>query len=525
MGKAIIIPDISFSSKNLGQVSFINNLLGLKITAQQNITVSFPSNMKYSDKKYPEWSKYTANTVLNISSGNSIIFTGNLTPTANGIGTFSISGNFTVSGNILALTGGESISAHVFKELFKNCTGLTNASELVLPDTVAEGCYEAMFKGCTAMTAGPVLPATELVSDCYKELFYGCSSLNHITIYSETQPDSTYTNSWVYGVAASGTILYPKSEVTYTEDGIHGVPEGWTEIDNSDYGAKYFTVESLEDSNIIKIAKAKTPPNISLSYSLDKGTTWTALTIGSGIDITTINTGDKIMFKGVNDTLACGYDTYYRFNASKNFKVYGNAMSLLWGDNFITNSEFATSTSFNLCGLFFDTTTVIDAGNLILPALTCADSCYNGMFRNSANLAVAPALPATVAAHDCYSSMFEGCINLVTAPDLHLTTLAQTCCKNMFCMDRNSKVTTPKMTKGPMLPATTYAPNAYQQMFMNNANITEVTCLLEGSNLSCANWLANTAASGTFKKSSNATWSTGGSGIPDGWTTQTYVES
>lgn len=33
MGKAIIIPDISFSSKNLGQVSFINNLLGLKITA------------------------------------------------------------------------------------------------------------------------------------------------------------------------------------------------------------------------------------------------------------------------------------------------------------------------------------------------------------------------------------------------------------------------------------------------------------------------------------------------------------
>ena len=92
-------------------------------------------------------------------------------------------------------------------------------------------------------------------------------------------------------------------------------------------------------------------------------------------------------------------------------------------------------------------------------------------------------------------------------------------------MNRNSRVTTPKMTKGPMLPATIYDTNAYQQMFMNNANITEITCLLEGSNLSCANWLANTAASGTFKKSSNATWSTGGSGIPDGWTTQTYVES
>ena len=291
--------------------------------------MSFSSNMKYSDKKYPEWSKYTANTVLNISSGNFIIFAGNLIPTVNGIGTFSISGNFTVSGNILALTRGESISAHAFKELFKNCTGLINASELILPDTVAEGCYEAMFKGCTAMTAGPVLPATELVSDCYKELFYGCSSLNHITIYSGTQLGSTYTNSWVYGVAASGTILYPKSEVTYTEDGIHGVPEGWTEIDNSDYGAKYFTIESLEDSNIIKIGKAKSAPNISLSYSLDKGTTWTALTIGSGINVTTINTGDKIMFKGVNDSLASNYDTYYRFNADKNFKVYGNVMSLL----------------------------------------------------------------------------------------------------------------------------------------------------------------------------------------------------
>jgi len=65
-------------------------------------------------------------------------------------------------------------------------------------------------------------------------------------------------------------------------------------------------------------------------------------------------------------------------------------MSLLNGDNFISNSEFANGSDANLCGLFYGTTTLIDAGNLILPATTCVSNCYNGMFRGCTNLTTAP---------------------------------------------------------------------------------------------------------------------------------------
>ena len=296
-----------------------------------------------------------------------------------------------------------------------------------------------------------------------------------------------------------------------------------------DYSLDYFTIESLQDSNTIKIAKAKSPSNISLSYSTDDGSTWTDLTISAGRDFTTINTGDKIIFKGINNCFATAWDTYYKFNASKNFKVYGNIMSLLFGDNFISNSEFASGTSFNFCGLFYGITTLIDTSNLILPALTCTESCYNGMFRGCTNLTTAPQLPALYSEHDCYSSMFEGCINLEVAPEINLTDMSLTCCKRMFCMNRNNKITTPKMTKSPILRVATPAANCYDEMFKGNGNINEVTCLITTSNISCTgNWLTNAGnGSGTFRKSPlKSDWTLNStSSVPTGWTVIDYVES
>lgn len=266
----------------------------------------------------------------------------------------------------------------------------------------------------------------------------------------------------------------------------HGANLIWpTAPQPHNYSLDYFTIESLEDNNTIKIGKNKSPNNLSLSYSTNDGETWTSLTISSAQDITTINTGDKIIFKGVNNSIANAWDSYYRFNSSKNFKVYGNAMSLLFGDNFTSNSEFTSGTTFNLCGLFYGTTTLTDASNLILPATTCTLSCYNGTFRGCTSLTVAPQLPAIYSAQDCYSSMFEGCINLEEAPAINLTNMSQASCKRMFCMNRNSKITTPKMTKSPILHVATPASNCYEEMFKGNGNIVEVTCLIETSNIAC----------------------------------------
>ena len=292
------------------------------------------------------------------------------------------------------------------------------------------------------------------------------------------------------------------------------------------YADDYFTIESLQDSNTISITKAKSPANISLSYSTDDGETWTSVAISSGMTFTTINTGDKIMFKGINTRLATAWDTYYRFNPSKNFKVYGNAMSLLYGDNFASNSEFPSGSNNNFAGLFYGTTTLTDAGNLILPATICTSGCYNGMFRGCTNLTVAPELPATQSATDCYSSMFEATINLEVAPEINLTNMSQNCCKRMFCMNRNSKITTPKMTKSPILRCATCATGCYDEMFKGNGNIVEVTCLKTDSVGCCNNWLLNCSSTGVLKKSPlKNDWPNGASGYPAGWTIEDYVES
>jgi len=292
------------------------------------------------------------------------------------------------------------------------------------------------------------------------------------------------------------------------------------------YNEQYFTIESLVNNNTIKIGKNKSPSNISLSYSLDNGTTWTDLTISSGINITTINSGDKLLIKGINDRLSNSWDSYYRFYSTGNFKVYGNIMSLLWGDNFINNSEFKSGTTHNLCGIFYGTTQLIDASNLILPALICTDDCYNGTFRGCTNLTTAPQLPATQSAYECYSSMFEGDINLEEAPEINLINMSQNACKRMFCMNRDSKITTPKMIKSPILRCATGVTGCYDEMFKGNGNLVEVTCLLTDNNAGVSNWLINVSSTGTFYKSPLKTnWPTNNtSGIPSGWTIVDYVD-
>jgi len=200
-------------------------------------------------------------------------------------------------------------------------------------------------------------------------------------------------------------------------------------------------------------------------------------------------------------------------------------MSLFNGDNFKTSCEFNSGSTHNCAGLL-RTTYLVDASNLILPALTLRESSYNGMFRGCINLTTAPQLPATQSAIDCYSSMFEGCINLEVAPEINLVNMSRQCCKRMFCMDRNNKITTPKMTKSPILRCATTASGCYDEMFKGNGNLTEVTCLKTDNTDACTNWLLNTSSIGTFKKSPLKTnWQTTTSGIPSGWTVQDYVES
>ena len=292
-----------------------------------------------------------------------------------------------------------------------------------------------------------------------------------------------------------------------------------------DYSQDYFTIESLEDGNKIKMQRSGSPNNPILSYSLDDGETWTTTTISGKVTFGTINTGQKIIFKGNNTRLSVSYNSYNYFNATKQFKVYGNVMSLLNGDDFKTNYEFDNSTD-NHCAGILRSLYLVDASNLILPALTIYSSSYNGMFRGATALQYGPKMLATTpTGKECCSSMFEGCINLEEPIEINFTTLSQQCCIRMFCMDRNSRITTPKMTKSPILRVHQGATDCYKEMFKGNGNLNEITCLLYTSG-GTSSWIQNAgAATGTFYKHPSRTWSNNNDGVPTGWTVEDYVES
>ena len=136
--------------------------------------------------------------------------------------------------------------------------------------------------------------------------------------------------------------------------------------------------------------------------------------------------------------------------------------------------------------LGFNSSNVVDASNLILPATTLLHSCYHQMFYGCTSLTSAPELPATTLFPYCYASMFRGCTSLTAAPEL---------------------------------PAETLRNNCYQQMFYGCSNLQYIKCMATSISASnCLNWWVNGVSStGTFVKDANTTWPSGNDGIPNNW--------
>jgi len=176
-----------------------------------------------------------------------------------------------------------------------------------------------------------------------------------------------------------------------------------------------------------------------------------------------------------------------------------------------------------------------------LPATTLAQGCYSSMFGGCTSLTTAPELPAATLAIGCYQSMFASCTSLTTAPELSATTLANYCYYSMF-QDCSSLTEAPELPAtalttrcyfrmfaecsnlvvAPELPAETLGGACYVMMFINCTKLSYIKCLaLNPQGKFMSNWVAGVASSGTFVKNAIATgWTTGNSGIPNGWTVE-----
>ena len=189
-----------------------------------------------------------------------------------------------------------------------------------------------------------------------------------------------------------------------------------------------------------------------IEYSIDNGVTWTSATAtGDGnpmgfIDVITI-TGKKVMFRGNNDSY---FHVYMRSNAD--CYIYGNVMSLIYGDNYIGKTTLDKVNNKNAFRYLFSHNPYFknhESKELVLPATQLAPGCYQEMFLECTGLTKAPALPATdlTGCDECYMDMFEGCKDLTEAPELPATKLSIHCYSGMlkYC---------DKLKTAPALPAT-----------------------------------------------------------------------
>jgi len=220
---------------------------------------------------------------------------------------------------------------------------------------------------------------------------------------------------------------------------------------------KYICFEALEAGSTIDLQGYMRPSGF--EYSIDGGATWADFSA----EITLTNVGDKCYFKTKVDRknivyeIMHGYGVPCNFKGSGKLKLSGNIMALLNSVNPPTTMTDDYKSCFQQ--LFQYNENVSDASELVLPATTLAENCYNSMFSGCTKLEKAPSIYATTLATNCCNSMFYNCVKLTTAPPALLAAdLAEKCFYSMF--DRCSTLVAP-----PVMAAKTLGDYSCQGMF------------------------------------------------------------
>ena len=300
---------------------------------------------------------------------------------------------------------------------------------------------------------------------------------------------------------------------------------------------KYLTFTALEDTTFkLTIGSAVSESILSsISYSTDNGKTWNTTNNVDSETVTittpTINTGNKVLWKGIGTGVSTTIDNNNRpttssiFSSSGEFNVEGNIMSLIYDDDF--SDKKSVQGTYNFALLFYsynttDTAKVVSAKDMVLPIKSVPTCGYFRMFQGCPlleeaplsidaisigasgcmstfwtcpSLTTAPELPATTLSDSSYKAMFEGCSGLTTAPSiLSATTLGDSCYSHTFngctslttapssigsssttmvasaCTNMFYQCTS--LTTAPELPATTLANSCYEYMFFGCTNLT-----------------------------------------------------
>ena len=370
---------------------------------------------------------------------------------------------FNQSGNFSAYTESFAITATTVVEAYSYLNGLSSS-------TVSETC-----------TYSPIVLVAPVISCNGDTVTITCETPN-ASIYYNVDGGSyaSYTTSFTI---TADTVVQAYS--SYRGNISSVVTQNCIYNPIHDYSQDYLTFRVISNGTIAWKAYGS-GYNKAIQYSINNGS-WTSITASSTPATISVSANDVVRFKGTNTTYAGSKSNYAGFDGgTAYFDIEGNILSLIYGDDFVGKTTFSGGT-YNFCSIFKQSN-VISAENLILLPTTLTNYCYRAMFSYCVSLTTPPQLPATTLAQGCYWYMFEACA----------------------------------ITEAPELPATTLVKECYGNMFNACTNLNNIKCMATNvaspPTSALTNWVINVAATGTFIKDGNTTWSRGNSGVPNGWT-------
>lgn len=271
-----------------------------------------------------------------------------------------------------------SVSNYAFRNMYKDCTGITSISSLPAT-TVGEHAYDSMFKGCTSLTIAPDLPATTLGTACYAYMFQDCSSL----ITASELPATTLTEYCYRDMFSYCTSLIDPPVLPATT------------LANYCYYSMFSGCTSLINTPELPATTLANYCYSSMFYGC------TSLVNISKLPATTL--------------------TNYCYT-----QMFENCTSLT------TASQLPTTTLANYCyfAMFRGCTSLVSMP--LLCATTLKPSCYQYMFSGCTSLKNIYELPATVLDDSCCKGMFKGCTLVTTPIKLPATTSVDGCYEEMF---------------------------------------------------------------------------------------------
>lgn len=290
----------------------------------------------------------------------------------------------------------------------------------------------------------------------------GCGQAVSVTLSPESAASELYVsvpaiankNLTLTASTGSAEYKYNRTNVTfaagkhYTQNVTMGMYDGSYNANSTP-----LTFQAIKEGTITYTAANA---GYTVEYKKNNGG-WT--TYSSAISVAV---GDVVSFRGTNATyyvsIGEGTGDLSTFVCSSACYIYGNVMSL------ISKESFSSTVLFT------------------------AVKAFLRMFKNQANLRSHPykdlVLPATTLAEQCYQDMFSGCTGL---------------------------------TRSAILANATGAANAYQRMYNGCSNLSEVTCNAAYNAAYFADWLKGVASSGTFYTNKDS-WSDWVKNNISGWT-------